>query len=106
MLISATEMVMQVPNLWWAGSANSNLGARGRVASVVVSEPQAKVPRFSLPNFRSPLKDGDLILTCEPGVEKDVNFAFDVALLEPEIMEGRSLIASLHRLAERGPNAP
>ncbi len=50
-LVSVTAMVMQIPNLWWTGS----------------KIPKSAVPLFSLPNFQTPLKDGDVFFTCEPG---------------------------------------
>lgn len=83
-LVSVTAMVIQVPNLWWAGS----------------KIPNTAIPQFSLPNFQTPLKDGDAFFTCEPGTEDNVDFGFDVALIEPEIVRGKPLLRVLQKLID------
>lgn len=49
-----------------------------------------------------PLKPGDELLTDSPDAPEDpsIRFAFDVAILEPDVAEGEPLIAVLHRTAE------
>jgi hypothetical protein len=55
---------------------------------------------FALPNFGKPLKDGDIILICDPTFQNHVKTALDVALAKPEIIEGKPLIVGLQYFIE------
>ncbi|HEY2975894.1 MAG TPA: hypothetical protein VGJ48_25495 [Pyrinomonadaceae bacterium] len=57
-------------------------------------------PRFALPNFQEPLKDGDVFFICEPGVENDTKIAFDVGLCEPEIIKGKPIVRALGQMVK------
>jgi hypothetical protein len=59
-----------------------------------------KAPKFALPNFQEPLKDGDEFFICEPGVEDYAKVAFDVALCEPEIIKGKPIGPTLGQLVK------
>jgi hypothetical protein len=59
-----------------------------------------KAPPFALPTFQKSLKDGDVIFVCEPGVEFQTNITFDVALCEPEIVQGKPIVGVLHQMVK------
>jgi len=49
-----------------------------------------------------PLKTGDELFTDSPDAEvnEEMQFKFDIALNEPEIVQGKSLLETLHQLAD------
>jgi hypothetical protein len=57
---------------------------------------------FSDGNRMFPLKAGDVLFTDAPDaeVDKELEFRFDVAFGEPEIVEGESLLESLQHMAD------
>lgn len=59
-----------------------------------------KAPPFALPNFQTPLNDGDVFFVCAPGVENQTRIDFEVALCEPEIIKGRPIVRALRHLAK------
>lgn len=59
-----------------------------------------KAPLFALPNFQKPLKDGDVIFICEPGVEDITHVAFEVGLCEPELVEGKPIVRVLGQMVK------
>jgi hypothetical protein len=54
----------------------------------------------SFPNFRKPLKDGDVVATREAAMDKDLNLTVDVAFTEPDVIEGRPVIQTVRLLSE------
>jgi hypothetical protein len=60
-----------------------------------------KAPGCSLPNFQTPLKDGDVFFTCEPGLENSAYFTFDVAFSDLEIIEGKPIVPTLLQIMQR-----
>jgi hypothetical protein len=70
------------------------------VSGALVLMPRWYKPRFQFYNFRTPVKDGDIILTCEPGFDENVNFAFDVAFGEPEVVKGKPVLELLHQTSD------
>jgi hypothetical protein len=70
------------------------------VSGALVIMPRWYKPRFQFYNFRTPVKDGDIILTCEPGFDENVNFAFDVAFGEPEVVKGKPVLELLHQTTD------
>jgi hypothetical protein len=54
----------------------------------------------SFPNFGKPLKDGDVIANREAEMDNDMNFTLDVAFTEPEVIEGKPVIETLHHLVD------
>ena len=57
-------------------------------------------PRFRLANLRSPLKDGEMIFTGEPGSESHLEFAFDVAFGEPKVVNGKPVLELLYYISD------
>ncbi|HEX8843333.1 MAG TPA: hypothetical protein VF791_01635 [Pyrinomonadaceae bacterium] len=57
------------------------------------------VKNFALPNFGTPLKDGDVVLTCDPEFQDNVKPTFDVALVEHKVVKGKPLLEGLHYLS-------
>jgi hypothetical protein len=74
-LLALPAVAMQLPNFFFS--------------------PASRPPRFSLPSAGKPLKNGDVFFTCEPGVEKQTKFAFDVTFTQPEVVKGKPLIERL-----------
>src|SRR5215213_5126003 len=79
-LINVTEASFTTPGFW----DHSYKGVGG----------------VSFPNFGKPLKHGDIIATREAEVDKDMNLTLDVAFTEPEVIEGRPVIKTLHCLVD------
>jgi len=79
-LINVTEASFTTPGFW-------DHGYKG-------------VGGVSFPNFGKPLKHGDIIATREAEVDKDMNLTLDVAFTEPEVIEGRPVIKTLHCLVD------
>jgi hypothetical protein len=65
-----------------------------------VLNPGHRAPRFSLPNSRKPLKDGDVFFTCEPGLENETKVTFDVTFTEPEVVKGEPLFEFLKQATD------
>lgn len=76
------------------------VAVRQGTIEVNVSLRNFKAPPFALPKFQTPLKDGDVFFICEPGVENYTRIDFDVALCEPEIIKGRSIVPVLRQLVQ------
>ncbi|HXQ39573.1 MAG TPA: hypothetical protein VN843_36580 [Anaerolineales bacterium] len=57
--------------------------------------------RFNIPESSPPLKEGDVIFSCEPKVYENVKFTFDVTLKNPEAIAGVPLLPTLHKAANR-----
>jgi len=67
---------------------------------VNASLPNFKAPPFALPNFQTPLNDGDVFFVCGPGVENQTRIDFDIALCEPEIIKGRPMARMMRQLVK------
>jgi hypothetical protein len=79
-LINVTEAAFTIPGYW-------ERGYRG-------------VGDVAFPNFGKPLKDGDVVAIREAEMDNDMNLTLDVAFTEPEVIEGRPVIKTLHRLVD------
>lgn len=74
------------------------------VALIHVGRWTVKMPVFGLfniPESSPPLKEGDVIFTCEPKVYEHVKFTFDVTLENPEAIAGVPLLPTLHKATNR-----
>jgi hypothetical protein len=56
---------------------------------------------FNIPESSPPLKEGDVIFSCELKVYENVKFTFDITLKNPEAIEGVPLLPTLHKAANR-----
>lgn len=63
-----------------------------------VLPPGYRPPIFDVPGVRTALEVGDEFFRCEPGVEQNAEAVFDVALREPEILEGKPVLEFLHEM--------
>lgn len=70
------------------------------ISGAQVLMPRWYKPRFRFYNFRTPVKDGDVILTCEPGFDENVNFGLDVAFGEPEVVKGKPILELLYQTTD------
>jgi hypothetical protein len=74
------------------------------VALIHVGQCSVKGPmygRFNIPETSPPLKEGDVIFSCEPKVYENVKFTFDVTLENPKAIAGVPLLPALHKTANR-----
>ena len=74
------------------------------VALIHVGKWSVKMPVFGLfniPESSLPLKEGDVIFSCEPKVYENVKFTFDITLENPEAISGVPLLPALHKAANR-----
>jgi hypothetical protein len=56
---------------------------------------------FAFPRgFGNPLKDGDVFYECEPGLDEDTEFMFDVTLVKPQIIKGFPLVKMLQQMLD------
>lgn len=65
------------------------------------TQPGFRFGGFSLPNFQSPLKIGDVFFTREPGMHREVKLNFDVAFNEEGILEGKPVLRTLQYLIDQ-----
>jgi hypothetical protein len=54
----------------------------------------------SFPNFKKPLKNGDVIATRQTEMDKDMNLAIDIVLTEPDVIKSKPVIKTLCHLIE------
>ncbi len=58
------------------------------------------VGRVSFPNFKKPLKNGDIVATRQIEMDKNMNFTINIVFAEPEAIKGKPVIKTLGRLIE------
>jgi hypothetical protein len=74
------------------------------VALIHVEKWTVKMPvfgHFNIPESSPPLKEGDVIFSCEPKAYQNVKFTFDITLKSPEGIAGVPLLSTLHKAANR-----
>jgi hypothetical protein len=74
------------------------------VALTHVGKWSVKMPVFGLfniPESSPPLKEGDVIFSCQPKVYENVKFTFDITLENPKAIAGVPLLPTLHKAANR-----